>query len=151
MMDRAKRDELRALCDATELPWRAVDVTDGGTVLGRGTAILRPHSRWLVRRVAEIDMGDGEECDTSHAALIVGAVNAVTPLCDAADAADARIGALETAIRTETERQRKALSFAESAGNSGAVACREAAIEALDIVAAALVGGARTAVSRDGP
>lgn len=84
-MDESETTRLRALCDATELPWRAVDVVDGGTVLGRGTAILRPHSRWLVRRVAEIDMGDGEECDTSHAALIVAAVNALPGLLDAAE------------------------------------------------------------------
>lgn len=87
-MDESETTRLRALCDATELPWRAVDVVDGGTVLGRGTAILRPHSRWLVRRVAEVDMGDGEECDTSHAALIVSAVNALPGLLDAAERAE---------------------------------------------------------------
>lgn len=87
-MDESETTRLRALCDATELPWRAVDVVDGGTVLGRGTAILRPHSRWLVRRVAEVDMGDGEECDTSHAALIVAAVNALPGLLDAAERAE---------------------------------------------------------------
>jgi len=100
---------LRALLEQTEMPWRAVDVVDGGTVLGRGTAILRPHSRWLVRRVAEVDMGDGEECDTSHAALIVSAVNALPGLLDAAERAEraeARVRELEarlTAARKATE------------------------------------------------
>jgi len=108
-MDQSETTRLRALLEQTEMPWRAVDVVDGGTVLGRGTAILRPHSRWLVRRVAEVDMGDGEECDTSHAALIVSAVNALPGLLDAAERAEraeARVRELEarlTAARKATE------------------------------------------------
>lgn len=109
-MNADETTRLRALLKQTEMPWRAVDVVDGGTVLGRGTAILRPHSRWLVRRVAEVDMGDGEECDTSHAALIVAAVNALPGLLDRVERAERERDDLAATL--ETRNAEHALAMA---------------------------------------
>lgn len=92
-MDRAERARLRALYEGIAMPWSAVEHHEDGECLA---LVLCPHGDDGDRdMVAEIDMGHGVECDDAHAALIVGAVNALEPLLDDADAADARIAKAE--------------------------------------------------------
>lgn len=93
-MTREERDRLRALREGIALPWSAVEHYEDGESLGR-VSILFDGGDYEDDEVARIDMGHDVECDEAHAALIVGAVNALKPLCDALDAAEARIAALE--------------------------------------------------------
>lgn len=92
VMDTTERARLRALYEGIALPWEAVqdhyDDDDDGDGPVR-MVVLCPHGDTDDRdAVATIDMGHGEECDEAHAALVVGAVNALRPLLDALDAAE---------------------------------------------------------------
>lgn len=100
-----ERKRLRALHEGITSPWRSARVIAESEDEPR-VIVVCPHEDDEADVVAEIDMAYGEECDTAHAALIVGAVNAVRPLCDALDAADARIAALEAALRDVCDAHR---------------------------------------------
>lgn len=88
-MDATERARLRALYEGIAMPWEAVEHHKDGECFGR-VSILCDGGDFPPDEVALIDMGHDTECDEAHAALIVGAVNALPALLDDADAADAR-------------------------------------------------------------
>jgi hypothetical protein len=102
-MEATERTRLRALYDGITMPWTAQPHIVDGDKHSCSALVLCPYSDdGDTTTVAKIGMGYGEECDNVHAALIVGAVNALPALLDALDAAErdtaredlARIGRL---------------------------------------------------------
>jgi len=86
-MDTTKRARLRALYEGIALPWSAVDPEDSE---GEPRSVVVSEVADVEAVVATVDMGFDEGCNTAHAALIVGAVNALPALLDALDATEAR-------------------------------------------------------------
>ena len=109
-MDTTERARLRALLRGITRPWAAVDRIEDGEAIAEGTVVVCPGGDdFPPDEVAIIDMGFDDGCDEAHAALIVGAVNALPMLLDALDAADARATAAERErdeARAEVERLR---------------------------------------------
>jgi hypothetical protein len=109
-MDATERTRLRALYEGIGMPWKAQPTIVDGDEIECSALVLCRDSEGEWHDVAEIDMGHGEECDDQHAALIVGAVNALPALLDALDAARAEVARL-TRLRAhdvESVRQLRA-------------------------------------------
>jgi len=152
-MDASERARLRALREGIALPWEAMEdhYDDDGDGDGDGPVrmvVLCPHGDTDDRdTVATIDMGHGEECDTAHAALIVGAVNALGPLLDALERAERERGrdtawtagwqAVRAAEDGQRERAAKHIGFWKEAAKKSR-ANRVAAEDEVDRLTAAL-------------
>ena len=116
-MDTTERARLRALLRGIARPWAAVDRIEDGEAIAEGTVVMCPGGDdFPPDEVAIIDMGFDDGCDEAHAALIVGAVNALPMLLDALDAADAR------ATAAERERDEARADLAVSAETAHAIA-----------------------------
>lgn len=83
-MDRDERARLRALYRGIAMPWEAADHVEDGDVIATGTEIIceADDSDMGAVVVVTVDMGFDRECDEAHAALILGAVNALPALLD---------------------------------------------------------------------
>lgn len=135
-MDAKERARLRALYEGIATPWSAVEHHEDGECFGR-VSILCDGGDFPPDEVALIDMGHDTECDEAHAALIVGAVNALPVLLDDADAADARIAKAERERDEAVAMLRNLLARVHRDGghHSDAVGLAQATEEADEIIA----------------
>ena len=94
-MDTTETTRLRALLEGIAMPWKAQSTIVDGDEIECAALVLCPYGDdGDTSTVAEIDMGYGEECDDSHTALIVAAVNALPALCDKVEARDRELAAV---------------------------------------------------------
>ena len=105
-MTTSETERLRDLLKGTALPWEATEDRPDDDSDDEDTewfaCVVSPHPDTDDRdTVAVVTTGHGIEIDRAHAALIVGAVNALPALLDAADERDAlraRVAELEDTI-----------------------------------------------------
>ena len=113
-MTTSETERLRDLLKGTALPWEATEDRPDDDSDDEDTewfaCVVSPHPDTDDRdTVAVVTTGHGIEIDRAHAALIVGAVNALPALLDAADEAererdDLRWGIVANAGRTSRGR-----------------------------------------------
>ena len=99
---------LRALLDGIAMPWKAQPTIVDGDEVECSALVLCPYGDdGDSTTVAEIDMGHDIECDDAHAALIVGAVNALPGLLDAAEQMQLARDIHADYVRTSDENARR--------------------------------------------
>lgn len=121
-----ERARLRALYRGIAMPWEAADHVEDGDVIATGTEIIceADDSDMGAVVVVTVDMGFDRECDEAHAALILGAVNALPALLDDSERL-AKAERERDEARAEAERLRARLHRCAQCGadDSAVAAC----------------------------